>query len=42
MTLRIYTNVTDNMVQNLINELEAYDEDFKNNINENKKLRLMQ
>lgn len=42
MTLRIYTNVTDNMAQNLINELEAYDEDFKNNINENKKLRLMQ
>jgi len=42
MTLIIYTHVTDNMVQNLINELEAYDEDFKNNINENKKLKLMQ
>lgn len=42
MTLRIYTHVTDNMAKNLINELEAYDKDFKNNASENKKLRLVQ
>lgn len=39
MTLRIYTHVTDNMVQNLINELEAYDKDFNN---QKYKLRLVQ
>lgn len=42
MTLWIYTHVTDNMAQNLINELEAYDKDFKNNINQKEKLRLVQ
>ncbi|MFW3535538.1 tyrosine-type recombinase/integrase [Staphylococcus caprae] len=42
MTLRIYTHVTDNMAQNLINELEAYDKDFKNNINQKEKFRLVQ
>ncbi|PTJ81242.1 hypothetical protein BU055_11430 [Staphylococcus succinus] len=40
MTLRIYTHVTDSMAQNLINQLEAYDNDFKNN--QNNKLRLVQ
>ncbi|SCT79492.1 Integrase [Staphylococcus xylosus] len=42
MTLRIYTHVTDNMAQNLINELEEYDKDFKNNVNQKEKLRLVQ
>ena len=39
MTLRIYTHVTDNMAQNLINEQEAYDKDFNN---QKYKLRLVQ
>ena len=42
MTLRIYTHVTDNMTQNLINELEEYNKDFKNNANQKEKLRLVQ
>lgn len=42
MTLRIYTHVTDKMAQNLIRELEEYDNDFKNNANQKGKLRLVQ
>ncbi len=31
MTLKIYTHVTDSMAENLIYELEEYDEEFINN-----------
>lgn len=30
------------MAQNLINQLEEYDKDFKNNVNQKEKLRLVQ
>lgn len=42
MTLRIYTHVTDNMAQNLINELEHFDEEYQNEVNQKEKLRLVQ
>ncbi|MEX6014344.1 tyrosine-type recombinase/integrase [Mammaliicoccus sciuri] len=42
MTLRIYTHVTDNMAQNLINQLEDFDEEYQNEVNQKEKLRLVQ
>ena len=40
--LRIYTHVMDNMAQKFINKLYVFDKDFKNNGNQNQKLRLVQ
>ncbi|MCD8845834.1 tyrosine-type recombinase/integrase [Mammaliicoccus sciuri] len=42
MTLRIYTHVTDNMAQNLINQLEDFDKEYQKEVNQKEKLRLVQ